>query len=72
MSEADKILYNEGFEIFDYVRFVDCFHKNLKIYIQFDKKTRKFELCGVDKNKIEFNLFLEAAINKKCEELGWK
>lgn len=71
MSEADKMLCNEGFEIFNYIRFLDYFHKYLKIYIQFDKKEHKVELCGADKDKYEVNLFINIAINLKRKELGW-
>lgn len=71
MSKADKMLYNEGFEMFNYIHFLDYFHKYLKIYIQFDKKEQKVELCGADKDKYEVNLFLNIAINLKREELGW-
>lgn len=71
MSEADKILQNEGFEKFNYIRFLEYFHKYLKISIQFDKKEQKVELCGIDKDKYEVNLFLNIAINLKRQELGW-
>ncbi len=71
MSEADKMLCNEGFEMFNYVRFLDYFHKYLKLYIQFDKKEHKVELYGADKDEYEVNLFLGTAINLKLQELGW-
>lgn len=71
MSEADKLLYNEGFEIFNYVNFINCYHKYSKIYIEFDKKNHKVEVCGSDKYKFEINLFLSIAINLKKKELEW-
>ncbi len=68
MSEADKIICGEGFEKFDYIRFLDYFHKDLKLYIQFDRKERKVELCGADIDKYEINLFLHIAIKEKIKE----
>lgn len=71
MSKADKMLYNEGFETFNYIRFINSYHKDLLIYIKFDTKMHTVELSGADLDKFTINLFLQAAINKKCEELGW-
>ena len=71
MTKADEMLYNEGFETFTYTRFVNSYHKDLLLYIEFDKKLHIVELVGADIDKFEINLFLENAILEKVKELGW-
>lgn len=71
MSEADKIFNELDFDRFDYIRYIEYFHKKSKLYICFDSKTETVEICGYDAINKQINIELFNAIFLKKRELGW-
>lgn len=65
------MLINEEFQIYDYIRYICCWHNYLKLFIRFDKKMHTVSVEGIDKDNYTITLFLDAAIKQKCKELGW-